>query len=62
MVGGLWWPARAPPRSDGRRASPARHAAVHDADNLSDSRTASSEGEEPREWTYVDIDAFEATF
>jgi hypothetical protein len=33
---------------------------VDDPDGDSDRHTASSD--EPREWTYVDIDTFEATF
>ena len=48
---GLWCPA-AP------RAPPAHEAAVHGPQGGSDGQTA----DEPREWTYVDIDTFEATF
>ena len=50
---GLWNPSspRAPPAKDGW---------VHDPDDPSDGRTASSD--EPRELTYVDMDTFEATF
>jgi hypothetical protein len=46
---GLWNPSRAPPAADGR---------VHDPDGSSGDECS----EESREWTYVDIDTFEATF
>ena len=52
---GLWHPSapRAPPVHWGLSPSAT-------TDGFSDSQTASSD--EPREWTYVDIDTFEATF
>jgi hypothetical protein len=46
---GLWHASRAPPADEG---------SVHDPHDDSDSQTA----DEPREWMYVDIDTFEATF
>ena len=57
---GLLQPARAPPRSDGRRAPPARDGWGHDPDGDSDDPTASSD--EPRELTCVDMNTFWATF
>ena len=50
---GLWHPSTP-------RAPPAEDDWVHDPDDFSDSPTACSD--ERREWTYVDIDTFEATF
>jgi len=53
---GLWQPSapRAPPAVDDWGLSP------WSADGSSDRLTESSD--EPCEWTYVDIDTFEATF
>ena len=50
---GLWHPSTP-------RAPPAGNDWVHDPDDFSDGQPACSD--EPGDWTYVDIDTFEATF